>query len=74
MKRQRTICSILLLGFLLGIYEGKVALWKDNQKQPLRVFPYKASMLPKQDQQALKKGIHIENIQQLQQLIEDYLS
>lgn len=74
MKRQRMLSTLIILGFLLGVYEGKVALWKDNQKQPMRVFPYSVSMLPKKDQDRLKNGIRVNTLQQLQQMLEDYLS
>ncbi|MBE6934296.1 MAG: hypothetical protein E7462_04505 [Ruminococcaceae bacterium] len=74
MKKQAILCNILLLGFLLGVYEGKIALWKDNQVKPMKVFPYQVSMLPEADQRALQKGIKINKLSQLYKLIEDYLS
>ena len=74
MKKHCLLCNIMLFGFLLGIYEGKVALWKDNKDMPLRVFPYQASMLPKEDQQMLERGIHVDSIGELYKLIEDYFS
>lgn len=74
MKKRFFSCPLLLLGFLLGIHEGKIALWKDNDPQPMQVFPYRAEMLPEADQKALKKGIKVENMRQLYSLIEDYLS
>jgi len=74
MKMRFFSCPLLLLGFLLGIHEGKIALWKDNDPQPIKVFPYRAELLPEADQKALKKGIKAESIHQLQSLIEDYLS
>ena len=74
MKKLRNLFHIVLLGFLLGIHEGKIALWKDNDPKPMQVFPYRAELLPEADQKALKNGIRVENIRQLQSLIEDYLS
>ena len=74
MKLLRFSCPIVLLGFLLGIHEGKVALWKDNDPQPIKVFPYQAELLPEADQKALEKGIPVESIRQLRQMIEDYFS
>ncbi len=74
MKKRAVLLNMMLLGLLLGIYEGKIALWRDNNPEPIQVFPYKASMLPKADQKALQKGISIDSLDQLQQLIEDYLS
>ena len=65
---------VLFLGFLLGIHQGRIALWKGNDPEPYKVFPYYASMLPKAERNALKKGIYLENEEQLRKLVEDYLS
>jgi hypothetical protein len=74
MLKRTVIANILLFGFLLGIYEGKVALWKDNQKKPIKVFPYQASQLPEADQERLRQGVHVDSIGELYKLIEDYFS
>ena len=74
MKKHSILYSILFFGFLLGIYEGRIALWKDNDPKPYKVFPYYAAMLPKEDRNTLKKGIYLENEEQLRKLVEDYLS
>ena len=74
MKKMKILTNLVLFGFILGIHEGRVALWKDNQKSPMKVFPYQASMLPEADQQRLEKGIHVDSLSELYKLIEDYLS
>jgi len=74
MKKLSILYSILIFGFILGIYEGRIALWKDNDPEPYKVFPYYASMLPRKDRETLKKGIYLENEEQLRKLVEDYLS
>ena len=74
MNRASYLYCILTFGFLLGIHEGRVALWKDDDPKPIKVFPYYASMLPKADQQALEKGIHLDDDADLRSLLEDYLS
>ena len=74
MKKQKILASVLLFGFLLGIYEGKVAVWKDGKKEPVRVFPYSVSMLPEKDQKRLESGLHFNSIGELKEFIEDYLS
>ena len=74
MKKYKLISSILVFGFLLGIYEGKIALWSDAKKEPIRVLPYSASMLPKKDQQRLKKGIRFNSLNELKSFVEDYIS
>ncbi len=74
MKLKKIFASFLLLGFLLGVYEGKVALWQDGQEKPMKVTPYRVTLFPKADQEKLKKGIHVDSLKQLQELIEDYFS
>ena len=74
MKRKILTHILLVFGFLLGISEGKIALWKDGRAEPVRVFPYRAELLPEADQKALQEGIVIRNDRDLQRLLEDYLS
>ncbi len=74
MKKIRCFYYALLLGFLLGVSDGYIALWKDGISQPVRVFPYRAEILPIIDQRALEKGIHLDEGSGLAQLLEDYLS
>ena len=73
-KRFGCIYLALLFGFFLGIHEGYISLWRGNEEKPLQVFPYRAEMLPEADRQTLKSRIYLNNEQQLQQLLEDYLS
>lgn len=77
MNRQKIIrflCSVGMFGFLLGIHNGKIALWKDNKPDPIKVFPYSASTLPLAEQERLKQGIPIESLEELHRLAEAYLS
>ena len=74
MKTKKLLCQLLIFGFLLGIYEGKVAIWSDSRKEPLRVFPYSASQLPEKDRNRLAAGIRFNNLSDLKDFIEDYLS
>ena len=74
MKLKKTIATVLLFGFLLGVYEGNVAVWMDGKKDPVRVFPYSVTLLPKQDQKRLEKGLHFNSIGELKDFITDYLS
>ena len=74
MKKRTLLMNMLLIGFLLGIHEGKVALWKDGINKPVKVFPYQASLLPKADQQRLQEGVHVDSLTELRKLIEDYFS
>ncbi len=71
-KKQLTTFAILA-GLMLGIKDGYVALWKDEDPQPYRIFPVRADSLPIADQLQLKRGIYIESVDQLMQLVDDYL-
>lgn len=72
--RQHFISLLLALGFILGSHNGYVALWTEGRAEPDRTFPYRVSSLPPADQEALAKGIRAEDILELTQLLEDYLS
>ena len=74
MKNRRILTNLVIFGFILGIHEGRIALWKDNHKEPMKIFPYQASMLPEADQERLEQGIHVDSLSELYKLVEDYLS
>ncbi len=74
MRRLHNIYCILCLGYLLGVYRGQIALWKEPDPTPIRVFPYSVSMLPKDAQAILEKGIQADTVTQLTRQLEDYLS
>lgn len=74
MKKKQYYSAALLLGFLLGIRDGKIALWNTHNPEPVEIFPYRAEYLPEADRQALEQGIHINNEEALHHLLEDYLS
>lgn len=74
MKRNHILCSLALFGFLLGVYKGKIAIWHNEDPQPLKVFPYYAHMLPEADRLALEEGIRFESVNDLKRLIADYMS
>lgn len=74
MRRCHNIYCILCLGYLLGVYRGQIALWKEPDPQPIRVFPYSVSMLPEEDQKTLRNGLRADSIIELTRHLEDYLS
>lgn len=74
MKCHRITSLLAAFGFLLGIHNGYIALWKDEDSEPVRVFPYRASLLPERDRNMLEAGIPIESENRLHSLLEDYLS
>ena len=65
--------AILLAGFLLGIRNGQVAIWKDDDPQPIRIFPWSAAILPAQIRKALEKGIYVDETSDIGLLIQDMI-
>ncbi|MBO4938426.1 MAG: BofC C-terminal domain-containing protein [Oscillospiraceae bacterium] len=49
-------------------------MWQDGSSEPIQVFPYRAGLLPLEDQKALTRGIRVDSKEDLAQLLEDYLS
>lgn len=74
MKKKNLVAQFLLIGFLLGIHNGRIALWKEPDPEPCRVFPYSAAVLPQEIREALRKGIRIESETDLDRLLENLLS
>ncbi len=68
-----TLSFLALFGFLLSVHNGQVALYKDQDPEPYRVFPYAVSSLPLQAQLALRAGIPIDSPEDLKALLEKYL-
>lgn len=64
----------LIFGLILGIRGGNIALWREGDPDPIRIFPYRAEMLPPEARDALTDGIPIEDLSQLEELAENYLS
>ena len=73
-KQIRRICTMALaMGFLLGIHEGKLTLWREGQSHPEQIYDIRADSLPPADQLRLRRGIRVEDRQQLWLLLENYL-
>ncbi len=76
MKRNRKhtlLPCLMLLGLLVGVHQGRIALWKDQDPVPVKVLPYSVDMLPQPLQQALQAGIPIESMEDLENLLKKYL-
>lgn len=70
----RSCCVVILLGFLLGVHDGRIALWKDGSDLPWRIFPYPYAVLPADTKRELEKGIRIDTMEDLDRLLENLLS
>ena len=72
--RKRLRIALLVLGLYLGLHNGYLALWRTGNTKPEQVFPFKVALYPKIDQEALEKGIPIQDKEGLRKLLEDFLS
>lgn len=68
------LCALLLFGFLLGVCDGKIAIWRDGEAQPWRTFPYPVAVVPAETQAQLRQGIRIDTLEDLDALLENLLS
>lgn len=69
--KRRWMQQLLLVGFLLGIYHGRIAVWRAPDPEPIKVFPYYAAVLPSQMREALQKGLRVEPGTDLYALVEN---
>ncbi|MBE6950297.1 MAG: hypothetical protein E7451_03055 [Ruminococcaceae bacterium] len=70
---KRLLSTALLMGFLLGIHEGRLTLWRDGQAHPEQVYDIRADTLPPADRILLRRGIRAETREELWQILENYL-
>ncbi len=60
--------------YLVQEYDGKIGVFRYNEKTPFQIVDLSPAMLPPYDQAALKEGIPIRNENELQRILEDYTS
>ena len=65
---------VLLAGFLLGLHDGRLTLWREGTAHPEQVYDIRADSLPPADQIKLRRGIRVESRQELWEILENYLS
>lgn len=74
MKLKKALARLLILGFLLGISRGYVAVWQDEDPQPLYLTQTPAGSLLPADQALLRQGLRFANKRQLTAALEDFCS
>lgn len=73
-QRHRSMLALTLcMGFLLGIHDGKLTLWREGESHPEQVYDIRVDTLPPADRVLLARGIRVEDRQALWQLLENYL-
>jgi hypothetical protein len=59
---------------LLGVFEGKLALFAGKSPYPNIVYDFYVRNLPKEDQSRLSEGIFVSSESELESLLEDFMS
>lgn len=72
-KCPRGRSMLLLLALLLGIRDGYLALWREEDPQPIAIFQIRADTLPPADQILLKRGLRLGDKEALLAALEDFL-
>lgn len=62
------------VSYTLKDYNGKIAIFFDNNKSPSKVYDCYTSLLPREDRTAIESGITVYSKEDLIKLIEDYTS
>ena len=71
---KRYLYCIMLVSFLAGIHNGRIAIWQGEDPQPKLILPYSTQLLPDGDRIALEKGIRLNSREELIRFMEDYCS
>ncbi len=61
-------------GYILREYEGRLAVFKDDEAEPLYVFNVSMNTMSDYDKNALQEGIAAKDLTELKTLVEDYTS
>ena len=64
--------SQVATGYTVRDYEGKIAVFEDNDQEATQVLSIETAAFPQEDQQLLKVGIHASTKADLQRILEDY--
>ena len=76
MKKRTVFTNLLVgtlcIGFLLGIHNGRIGIWKDPDPTPMRVIPCPVFLLTPEQQNMLSDGIRLDTMEDLEYLIENF--
>lgn len=61
-------------GYTIKEYNGGIAVFSDADGKPFRITDVDIRTLPEQDQEDLKNGIHVNGLEEVNRLMEDYCS
>lgn len=58
--------------YLLRDWGGRLALFRFGESVPIETYPLYTHLLPAADVESLRRGIPLQNPEQLEQLLEDF--
>ncbi len=71
--RQASMAEQKRNGFVLGEYEGKLALFRESSPKPYRILELELYLLPEEDLETIRSGgIIVETQEELEKLLEDW--
>lgn len=62
------------VGYILGEYDGQLALYRSDSSSPYKKLSYNISMLTEYDREQVLNGIYVDTEAELNALIEDLTS
>ena len=75
LKNSRdTVAKATEYSYIIKEYDGKIGVYKAEEKNPFQVIDIPVYLLPPYDKTELQSGIPVENEEKLQQILEDYTS
>ncbi|WOC31338.1 MULTISPECIES: BofC C-terminal domain-containing protein [Caproicibacterium] len=60
--------------YLVKTYHGEIGIFRVGEEAPFRILNVQTASLPTADQQLLSSGISVQSAEELQQIVEDYIS
>ena len=69
---KRFLPLLLVLGFLLGVHNGQIGVWKNQDPQPMRTIPCPIWVLSPKQRQMLQSGILIDSMDDLENLLTQF--
>ena len=70
---RASLALCMACGFLLGIHEGRLTLWRDGEDRPEQIYAIRVDSLPPADRLQLRSGIRVATREEVWQLLENYL-
>ena len=74
MQLAKKLSILLVLSLYLGLSNGRLAIYSQNDLTPLQTLPYNVSLFSAEDRNRLEKGIPFSTAAELSRLLEDYTS